>query len=321
LNGNSWTISSATGNVSEFFTIAHTLAETPMLFQIGKRLRGQSADIAARTIQEASLYHDLAAATRTFFIDISNATEIQDGAADIRSVMSDLRSSRDAIVSFKWDEEPELYFSEKGSDAAYTLPDWEASNDFLVLKPHGSIGWYDVAQGIGNDNAYFIAINDDVRLARPDRRIVSYLENELPVDIDGTEHRPLSCPPVIMPRTFARRFDYPELQHIWHDVLEVFRRAHAFVFLGYSLPPDDYLTRAAIRSAMRSSPRERLRCLVVSASVDALTNAKSVFPELTADRNHLLWTFGKGDSALSETIEKRLQNADIVKPRVARRDG
>ena len=107
---------------------------------------------------------------------------------------------------------------------SYTLGSWYKSNEVLVFKPHGSIGWYDVKQGIGNKDAYFIAGNDK-RIARFNKRILAFFENELPKDIDGkTEHSPMTCPPVITAPSFSKRFEYAEQHLIWQDVFKDLQR-------------------------------------------------------------------------------------------------
>ncbi len=116
-----------------------------------------------------------------------------------------------------------------------------------------------------------------------------------------------------MPPTFAKRFEYPEQQNVWRDVLEVCRGAREFVLLGYSLPPDDFLTRAALRSALRQTSFKDLRCLIVGKTCDALANAQTVFREgLSRRRNLLEFTFGSDDRSLAQKIRTRLPWARIV---------
>ncbi len=182
-------------NVSEFFTVAHAIADTPTLFGSAHARKPSGRNAAkAKAGEEPALYHRLAAATRTFFLDITRTAETKDQPADFREVLKLFRPRRDAIISFNWDEELDysLTTMNKSSDIAFNLRDWSAEGGFLVLKPHGSIGWYDVVQGIHNDDAYFIAANDD-RVERAKRRIIGYLELDPPVDIDGHKHPAFSC--------------------------------------------------------------------------------------------------------------------------------
>lgn len=289
-------------NVAEFFTIAHTLCGTSPLLRPTAELQTTSSD--------AALYEVLAAATRTFFLDISRLTEVKDQPADFLKLLEEFEPERDAIISFNWDEELDLGLSEL-SDIAFTLADWAKERCYLILKPHGSIGWYDVTQGVYNEDGYFIAANDD-RLPRAKQRVMAYLEMEHPIDIDGRAHPAFACPPLIMPPTFAKRFDYPEQQNVWQDVLKVCRDAKEFIFLGYSLPPDDFLTRAAIRSAISTKEVTKLRCLVVGKSDNVLANAQTIFQKgLHRDRNFLQFTFGSDDPSLAKQIRSKLPGAKI----------
>lgn len=314
-------------DVAEFFTVAQTLAETPDLFDRsgfdGQTLRHQrrvsrrrAGNTDARDLR-AGLYADLAAATRSLFADISHA--ITEATPDIRLLLKSADPDSDVFVSFNWDEELDIALN-RLNDVSYTFPDWQHNDGYLILKPHGSIGWYDVAQGLGNDDLYFIA-NDDYRIPRIKRRVVGFIENELPHDVDGLPHDSLGCPPIIMPPTFAKQFRYPEQQCIWQDVLHVCGAATEFVFLGYSLASDDFLTRAAIRSARRQR-HSKLRCLIVDRefSERLLGNFQTVFSSgLTKRRNFLAWTFGdagrrsKEHVRLAKEIETRLKEA-FVRP-------
>jgi hypothetical protein len=317
-------------DVAEFFTVVEMLGESPWLMQ--RQRSSAPSDGPLTRSPSQSLFADLAALTRTYFFSIG---EMEDPPPDIHSLIEGLRPNRDAIVSFNWDEELDLNIPKKADrrDVAYTLGAWRPDKRYLVLKPHGSVGWYDVSRGIGNDGIYFIAENDE-RIPRPRRRIVSYWGHELPCDIEASLderrsrgkrviHPPLGCPPVITAPTFAKKFEYQEQHCIWQDVLTVCREAREFVFLGYSLPKDDFLTRAAIRAALRDNERRQgLRCLIVDRELDALKeeNFRSVFgPKLSKGRNYLEWTFGDADgsckkldlppASLAALIDRRVKEA------------
>jgi hypothetical protein len=97
-------------------------------------------------------------------------------------------------------------------------------------------------------------------------------------------------------------------------VLEVCGNAKEFVFLGYSLPKDDFLTRAAIRAAIAlRRNRERIRCLVVDRTFEDTKrlNFLSVFDGLSPDRNHLRWSFGSDGSTIAEELTQKLSRAFV----------
>jgi hypothetical protein len=309
-------------DVAEFFSVAQALAEQTLLVPIGggakssPRPAGQQRDFSR-------IYADLAIVLRSYFHDIAHAVGNK-LPGDIAAVLNGLDCSRDAIVNFNWDEEVDYFLSKpsKDTDIAYTATSWTKPNDFLVLKPHGSIGWYDVAQGLGNSGYYLVADHSDERIARDEKRLISLWDIELPREIRTNQKLPLSCPPIITAPTFGKRFPFPEQRLIWSDVIDVCRHAEEFVFLGYRLPKDDFLTRAAIRcsqaeSRQRNQSGGSVRYIAVLKldADDALpseqeTSFKEVFG--TADtRNFLNHTFGdfsptKPKQSLIRTIEQQL---------------
>ena len=305
-------------NVAEFFSIAQALAEAHGPFGIdGPPVR--EADRSLPTGDDPAdfrtLFYDLAAITRSYFVDICTAAD-DAWPGDFSSVMRGLAPDTDALVNFNWDEEIDCYLYSRRDpenpkveyDVAYTLASREKDN-FLMLKPHGSIGWYDASQCIGNEDLYFVADQYDDRIARFDKRLIYFAEVDRPQDLEDQElEYAMECPPVITPPTFGKRFPYAEQHVIWNDVLEVCRSADEFVFLGYSVPPDDFLTRAAIRFALDERERRRptngrdpIRCLVVTKFDDSDFNAMStivknfwdVFGTGFGQRNLLSWTFGE----------------------------
>ncbi len=302
-------------DVAEFFTMAGTLADSPWLVQDRRPGPGGVPAGNGATSTESSLFHDLAAVTRSYFHDICDALALP---ADLAGAIAAVRPDRDAIVNFNWDEEVDYHLGwNLHRDVSYTLGAWDAEHrardpHVLVLKPHGSVGWYDVQMGIGNGESYFIAGND-VRIPRYEQRIVAFSEVALPLDVDGaTVHSPLACPPVITAPTFAKQFRYIEQQRIWQDVLQVCQTAHEFVFLGYSLPRDDFLTRAAIRRALHENRARDLRCLVVDRVWNAarVENYRDVFGDHVGDHNHLRWDFGAG-RGLAAAIAERFAQATL----------
>jgi len=309
-------------DVAEFFSISHALAKK--LFLYGSRYSSIHRTKHTTTrkphdnVLMSELYDLLAAAVFNYFLDIFLISPLP---KDIAAILGKVSRERDAIVSFNWDEEVDYYFTqEKNWNVAYTLGSWQARKGILILKPHGSIGWYDVIRGIGNKDTFFIAEGDE-RLSQHGRRILSFLEVERPVAIESDENRREEmyfCPPVITPPTFAKSFEYPEQNWIWQDILEICSNAKQFVFLGYSLPQDDYLTRAAIRNALQNNPRSKLRCLIVNrdhTDQRLHSNYASVFRNaLDPEMNYLHWTFGSGRKGAAAEIEAQLEKALLLKP-------
>ena len=113
-------------------------------------------------------------------------------------ILGRMNSRRAAVVNFNWDEEVDVALCRgRRVGVSYTFEAWfHKQETILNLKPHGSTGWYDVKQGIGNPDQYFIA-DEDHRIPRPQKRIVAFDELGLPCDIDKKLHGALECPPVL----------------------------------------------------------------------------------------------------------------------------
>ena len=314
-------------DVAEFYTMAQSLAEMPGLFGLETKSNNSAAparrerlkDEEMLRLQIRHLYRDLAAATRTYFYDICTSVPLP---RDIEAVFRSI-TPYDAIVNFNWDEEVDVRLSATNCDVVYTKAGWRTprvrDKRYLVLRPHGSVGWYDLSQGIANKDSYLIA-QEDTSIPRFEKRIVSYPQIELPSDmLDEENSFFLDCPPIITPPTFAKQFQYAEQLRIWQEVLEVCSEAKTFVFLGYSLPQDDYLTRAAIRSALRNTSPEEIRCLLFGRALDpaVLDRFHSVFSttsrtRFTKQRNFCKWTFGSGKPGFAKLLTDTLRKAHIV---------
>src|ERR1700674_2134353 len=147
---------------------------------------------------------------------------------------------------------------------------------------------------------------DDNRIKRFDKKLVAYTDVEFPLDLYEHKDIVLDCPPVIMAPTFSKRFKYEEQRWIWHDILEVCGQASQFVFLGYGLQQDDYLTRAAeiglaagggpTRRHSMNNSRSVLRALAFAAVLaaravvahDAASGGAAARPESVGQMDALL---------------------------------
>jgi hypothetical protein len=311
-------------NQAEFYSVLHTLAEAPGLFRVGSRsLRKTKRE---ELLDAPQMFAAVAAATRSYFVDVCWTPPL-DMPRYFTDLLHQFQADEEAIVTFNWDEEVEGHISEqmqRGDMAiAYTLQSWSSERPYLILKPHGSICWYDMKQGIGNVAPYLIA-GGDPRLSRREMSLVTFYEYDAPRDIDLQYHAPLACPPVISPPTFSKRFDYVEQQLIWQDIVDVCVDAEEFVFLGYSLLNDDYLTRSAVRRAIlrsRGSARRRIKYLIVSRPTSGVagppTHLKTQFASVfgVCDERHFLpWVFGteKPRQRIRDMIDAQIAEAFVT---------
>jgi hypothetical protein len=102
---------------------------------------------------------------------------------------------------------------------------------------------------------------------------------------------------------------------IWRDVIDVCEGVTEFVFLGYSLPRDDFLTRAAIRRATAHRSSDEFKCLVVDHDMsDAkFLDFATCFTGFDRNRNWLKWSFGCGEDGLPREIQRRLRKAQLAR--------
>lgn len=298
-------------DIAEFYSIAHALAETPELLVPPGAAERMGDPIALRTS-----YARIAAATRTYFTDLcSQNPNAPNFPADVKSVLNKIDFFRHATINFNWDEEVDAYFSDGRNDVAYMRGAWRGKYTRLLLKPHGSINWYNGTE-IHNRDCYFIA-DGDLRVAPPRRRLVAYYPIERPKRLDGqSRFGPYECPPLIAPPTFAKRFSYIEQQCVWQDVIQVCEEAREFVFLGYSLPIDDYLTKAVLRRALNPRRKGKVTVLVVlreGTTPATIANFRTIFGSAFGERNVFPCQFGipNADASLGEEINRRLSRASL----------
>lgn len=294
-------------DVAEFYSVAQALSETPELLVPGYLDNPHRPSLT----EMRSLYPRIAAATRTYFNDII-ADCARGFPADIRSVVADLNPAAHAVVNFNWDEEVDAEMARSCDNIVYTRQGWRGRNVGLILKPHGSISWYDLVQGVYNSDIYFVA-GGDTRLRNDQRRLIAYPEMQHPVMVGGGDHGVLECPPAIAPPTFSKRFNHMEQQLIWQDAITVCAQASEFVFLGYRVPKDDFLTRAALRAAMTKKSKKK-KVLVVTNDSDPtgiLATFRSIFGAKFSANNILNHEFGTGGRSFARELERRLAQAGI----------
>lgn len=143
----------------------------------------------------------------------------------------------DVVITFNWDLLVE--------DALYDLnKKWKydlQNGSICILKPHGSLDWFDSSQVTIQRDLVF-PLNDAFKRIQVFKRF-----------------RPprLSTPavPVILPPVSNKKIEYDELQSIWRGAWLALRHASEIYILGYSLPPEDLHARFTIRSAIRGNEK------------------------------------------------------------------
>ncbi|MBM3521879.1 MAG: hypothetical protein FJX57_02890 [Alphaproteobacteria bacterium] len=288
-----------------FYSVASVLSTSPHL------LSWQNND-AVSVMSPDEFAGALAAATRTCLFDIGDAEKESKQGRDMRSLAKSITDprvlDRHAIISFNWDEELDCILCNGRGNIAYTRGhEWQTELRVLLLKPHGSISWYDLGEGLLGNKAPFFISGDQEEDAKKRSRIVGYFDYEMPRAPNRSKYKFLERPPVITPPTFVKTFRYNEQQVIWEDAIRTLSEATEFVFLGYSLPPDDFMTRAAIRSALARRTKENpIRCVVIDRSVASLGNFHDMFADRAAIR-YLRRTFGQSKLDLVAEIDEAMK--------------
>jgi hypothetical protein len=152
-----------------------------------------------------------------------------------------VRREGSTIVSFNWD----LVLDER------LLEDVTAPAQYgfgaklgrpLVLKPHGSLNWFDESQ------AKSIKADRKVLLAREgESSIYAFAKFRGPRSKTGKRYKPLIIPPHYM-----KRFDGPGFKNLWQTCVSELSTADEIVFVGYSLPPSDFHARFMLRCAFHN---------------------------------------------------------------------
>jgi hypothetical protein len=145
----------------------------------------------------------------------------------------------DTIITFNWDLLMERALTEAGVDYNYH----PRPNTISLLKPHGSIDWFD---------------RDLVSLA--DRKCFSLVPEIGRIKV-FTLFRPpklrSGTVPIIIPPAVRKVWDCLEFDKLWRETWRALRYADEIYVLGFSLPPEDLHVRFVIRSAIRGNEKER----------------------------------------------------------------
>ncbi len=182
---------------------------------------------------------DVARIRRELLLGISAVLhEARTGAARARvRKFAELLQAGDVVITFNWDllVEEALYDLNKNWDY------FHCDNSISILKPHGSLDWFD-SEDVPIKQDLLFPLNEKFK------RILVFKRFRAPR---------ITTPavPVILPPVVNKKFVYRELQAIWRDAWLALRHAAEIYIIGYSLPPEDLHARITIRSAIRGNER------------------------------------------------------------------
>jgi hypothetical protein len=163
-----------------------------------------------------------------------------------------LLSENAAIVSFNWDLILDHVLFEKGiGPASYGLATALGSGPVL-LKPHGSLNWYDSTQVQHVAAEKRVAIFKS-KTANTEECIEAFLFPREIKSKAGKRYNPLVVPP-----TYLKDFRRPIFQRLWNNCTDVLSTPRTLIFLGYSLPAADLQAQFIFRCGFHNQIEGRL---------------------------------------------------------------
>jgi hypothetical protein len=173
------------------------------------------------------------------------------GTAWLSGIVKRLRAEKAIIVSFNWDLVLDQQLFTKGlSAASYGLTEDLATGPVL-LKPHGSLNWYDSTQISKVSEEKRVEIFPHVKAKE---RIEAFLHPRAIKSSVGRKYTPLIVPP-----TYLKDFNRPVFRRLWNRCTDVLSTPKKLVFLGYSLPAADLHAQFIFRCGFHNQRKGRLR--------------------------------------------------------------
>ena len=160
----------------------------------------------------------------------------------IRDFVRENLREGDTIITFNWDLTMERALEDYPGDPGfvYTYSREREEKQFALLKPHGSIDWFE---------------QQAIRKLVSERK-VGKLDDELCYypRFNGAEHPKLEeVPPVIVPPVALKEFEFDFLNRTWRFVYRAVSDATELHIIGYSLPREDQFARLVFRRAIRNN--------------------------------------------------------------------
>ena len=165
--------------------------------------------------------------------------------------VAEIKAENAAVISFNWDLVlDQLLFDGHLSAEGYGLSP-KLGKGTLLLKPHGSLNWYQHPLLRAVDKARHIEI-----YRSKDRResVRAFL---LPRGIKSNTGKRYN--PLIIPPTFIKDFRPRVFQRLWRRCTDVLSTARKIVFLGYSLPTADSQAHFIFRCGFHNQLEGRIK--------------------------------------------------------------
>jgi len=169
----------------------------------------------------------------------------------LADIVARLRSENAAIISFNWD----LILDQKLFDSGLSSASYGLSRNLapgaVLLKPHGSLNWYDAPQTEKVSEKSLVEI---FHSHKESECIKAFLHPRAIRSKAGRRYTPLIVPP-----TYLKDFNRPVFRLLWNRCTDVLSTAKKLVFLGYSLPAADLQAQFIFRCGFHNQIEGRLR--------------------------------------------------------------
>ncbi len=143
-----------------------------------------------------------------------------------------------AIISFNWDLVlDQLLFGDAINAASYGLAG--DSDGPILLKPHGSLNWFEGKLGEYLKDNRRTRILDD---SEGSNRVYAFRKFRSPISKKGREYTPILVPPV-----YLKNFETPIFKLLWQNCVRALSQARKVIFLGYSMPLADVHAQLIMR--------------------------------------------------------------------------
>lgn len=160
-----------------------------------------------------------------------------------------VRNENAAIISFNWDLELDRLLLEGNLDgASYGFSD-RASNQPILLKPHGSLNWFEEEHGKYLKDSRRVQIFS----SKGKDAVHAFLEDRAPISKRGRTYTPLIVPPV-----YLKNFEKPIFRTLWLNCTSVLSTAKKVFFLGYSMPSADLHAQFIMRCGFHNQKEGEL---------------------------------------------------------------
>ena len=287
------------GRFTSFPNVEQLLSEMQVNEQLFDASCTYEGKVTKKQLQD--LQTDFLLQVTSWFHEIS---EIVDPAAPTVGWLAKFRkqviSEKAAIISFNWDLIlDQLLFGDAITGASYGFTKNRIKGP-LLLKPHGSLNWFERELGSRLKSVKRVPIFD------PDGSASIYAFREFRAPVSSKRvYTPLIVPPV-----YLKNFETPVFKALWRNCVTILSRARKVVFLGYSMPLADlhaqFIMRCSFHKQIERQPtRASRRKNAVGPAEVVIVNpdwsAAQRISEIVGPKHKCLWV----STPVSEWIERR----------------